>query len=110
MFEKVEIPVLGIVENMSTHVCTNCGHEEHIFGEGGGRRMADEYGVGHLGDIPLDVRIREDADSGRPTIISDPDGELAKGYRTIARKAGGLLSTRARSYSDVFPAIVIQNN
>ncbi|HIF81471.1 MAG TPA: iron-sulfur cluster carrier protein ApbC [Gammaproteobacteria bacterium] len=110
MFEKVEIPVLGIVENMSTHICTNCGHEEHIFGEGGGRRMAEEYGVEHLGDVPLDVRIREDADSGRPTMVSDPDGELAKGYRTIARKAGGILSIRARSYSDVFPAIVIQND
>ena len=110
MFEKVEIPVLGIVENMSTHICTNCGHEEHIFGEGGGRRIADEYGVGHLGDVPLDVRIREDADSGRPTMVSDPDGELAKGYRTIARKVGGVLSMRARSYSDIFPAIVIQND
>ena len=110
MFEKVEIPVLGIVENMSTHICTNCGHEEHIFGEGGGRRIADEYGVGHLGDVPLDVRIREDADNGRPTMVSDPDGELAKVYRTIARKVGGVLSMRAHSYSDVFPAIVIQND
>ena len=110
MFEKVEIPVLGIVENMSTHVCTNCGYEEHIFGEGGGRRMADEYGIGHLGDIPLDLRIREDVDSGRPTVISDADGSLADAYRTIARNASGVLSARKRDYSEVFPSIVIQNS
>ena len=110
MFEKVEIPVLGIVENMSTHVCTNCGYEEHIFGEGGGRRMADEYGVGHLGDIPLDVRIREDVDSGRPTVITDLDGSLAEAFRTIARNASGVLSARKRDYSEVFPSIVIQNS
>ena len=110
MFEKVEIPVLGIVENMSTHVCTKCGYEEHIFGEGGGRRMADEYGIGHLGDIPLDLRIREDVDSGRPTVISDADGSLADAYRTIARNASGVLSARKRDYSEVFPSIVIQNS
>ncbi len=110
MFEKVEIPVLGIVENMSTHVCTNCGHEEHIFGEGGGRRMANEYGVEHLGDIPLDVRIREDADSGRPTVVADSDGSLAAAYRGIARNASGVLSARKRDYSEVFPSIVIQNS
>ena len=110
MFEKVEIPVLGIVENMSTHVCTNCGYEEHIFGEGGGRRMADEYGVGHLGDIPLDVRIREDSDSGRPTVVANSDGSLAEAYRTIARNTSGVLSARKRDYSEVFPSIVIQNS
>jgi len=110
MFEKVEIPVLGIVENMSTHVCTNCGYEEHIFGEGGGHRMADEYGIGHLGDIPLDVRIREDVDSGRPTVVADADGSLADAYRTIARNASGVLSARKRDYSEVFPSIVIQNS
>ena len=110
MFEKVEIPVLGIVENMSTHVCTNCGYEEHIFGEGGGRRMADEYGIGHLGDIPLDVRIREDVDSGRPTVVADAAGSLADAYRTIARNASGVLSARKRDYSEVFPSIVIQNS
>ncbi len=110
MFEKVEIPVLGIVENMSTHVCTACGHEEHIFGEGGGRRMANEYGVGHLGDIPLELRIREDADSGRPTVVADADGSLADAYRVIARNASGVLSARKRDYSEVFPSIVIQNS
>ena len=110
MFEKVEIPVLGIVENMSTHICSNCGHEEHIFGEGGGKRMSAEYGVEHLGDIPLDGRIRSDADGGRPTVVADPDGSLAQAYRTIARNASGILSVRKRDYSEVFPSIVIQND
>ena len=110
MFEKVEIPVLGIVENMSTHICSNCGHEEHIFGEGGGKRMSTEYGVEYLGDIPLDGRIRSDADGGRPTVVADPDGSLAQAYRTIARNASGILSVRKRDYSEVFPSIVIQND
>ena len=110
MFEKVEIPVLGIIENMSTHICSNCGHEEHIFGEGGGKRMSAEYRVEHLGDIPLDGRIRSDADGGRPTVVADPDGSLAQAYRTIARNASGILSVRKRDYSEVFPSIVIQND
>ena len=110
MFEKVEIPVLGIIENMSTHICSNCGHEEHIFGEGGGKRMSAEYGVEHLGNIPLDGRIRSDADGGRPTVVADPDGSLAEAYRTIARNATGILSVRKRDYSEVFPSIVIQND
>tara|TARA_B100000745_G_scaffold247913_1_gene169940 strand:+ start:971 stop:2062 length:1092 start_codon:yes stop_codon:yes gene_type:complete len=110
MFEKVEIPVLGIIENMSTHICSNCGHEEHIFGEGGGKRMSVEYSVEHLGDIPLDGRIRSDADGGRPTVVADPDGSLAQAYRTIARNASGVLSVRKRDYSEVFPSIVIQND
>ena len=110
MFEKVEIPVLGIVENMSTHICSSCGHEEHIFGEGGGKRMSVEYSVEHLGDIPLDGRIRSDADGGRPTVVADPDGSLAQAYRTIARNASGILSVRKRDYSEVFPSIVIQND
>ena len=110
MFEKVEIPVLGIIENMSTYICSNCGHEEHIFGEGGGKRMSVEYSVEHLGDIPLDGRIRSDADGGRPTVVADPDGSLAQAYRTIARNASGILSVRKRDYSEVFPSIVIQND
>ena len=110
MFEKVEIPVLGIIENMSTHICSNCGHEEHIFGEGGGKRMSVEYSVEYLGDIPLDGRIRSDADAGRPTVVADPDGSLAQAYRTIARNASGILSVRKRDYSEVFPSIVIQND
>lgn len=110
MFEKVEIEVLGVIENMSTHVCSNCGHEEHIFGEGGGRRMAEDYGVEYLGDIPLDASIRENADGGRPTVVADPDGRLALNYREIARKVAGRLALRKRDYSDKFPSIVIQNN
>ncbi len=110
MFEKVEIQVLGVVENMSTHICSNCGHEEHIFGEGGGRRMAEDYGVDYLGDVPLDRSIRENADGGRPTVVADPDGRLAGNYREIARKLAAKLSISKRDYSDKFPSIVIQNN
>ena len=109
MFEKVEIPVLGVIENMSAHVCSACGHEEAIFGEGGGVQMAEEYGVETLGRIPLDIRIREDADSGRPTVVADPDGAITMNYRSIARHVAGQLAARRRSYSDVFPSIVIQN-
>ena len=110
MFEKVEIPVLGVVENMSTHICSSCGHEEHIFGEGGGSRMASEYEVDYLGEIPLARSIREGTDSGKPTVVSEPDGQLADIYRTIARNVSGRLAARKRDYTDVFPSIVIQNS
>ena len=110
MFEKVQIPLLGIVENMSTHICSNCGYEEHIFGEGGGRRMASEYEIDYLGEIPLARSIREGADSGKPTVVSEPDGQLADIYRTIARNVSGRLAARKRDYTDVFPSIVIQNS
>jgi ATP-binding protein involved in chromosome partitioning len=110
MFEKVEIPILGVVENMSTHICSNCGHEEHIFGEGGGQKMADDYAIDYIGDIPLDRRIREDADGGRPTVVADPDGKITANYRAIARRVAGKLSARKKDYSDKFPSIVIQNN
>ena len=76
MFEKVEIPILGIVENMSTHICSNCGHEEHIFGEGGGQRIADDYDIDFLGDIPLDGEISKNMDEGKPTVVADPDREI----------------------------------
>jgi len=94
-FEKVQVPVLGIIENMATHVCSNCGHEEHVFGEGGGARMAEQYGVPLLGSLPLDIRIREQADSGNPTVAADPDSELALRYREIARHVAGRLSLQA---------------
>ena len=110
MFEKVQIPVLGIVENMSTHICSNCGYEEHIFGEGGGRRMASEYEIDYLGEIPLSRSIREGTDSGKPTMVSEPDGQLAGIYRAIARNVSGRLAARKRDYTDVFPSIVIQNS
>lgn len=109
MFEKVEVPILGIVENMSTHICSKCGHEEHIFGKGGGTHMADEAGVELLGALPLELSIRRQADSGRPTVVSDPDGHTAGIYRSIARKAAARLSARAKDYSASFPKIVIQN-
>jgi ATP-binding protein involved in chromosome partitioning len=109
MFEKVQVPVLGIVENMSIHICSNCGHAEHIFGEGGGERMAKQYGVEFLGGLPLDIRIREDADGGHPSVVADPEGAVAKIYRDIARKVAAALALRARDFSHKFPNIVIQN-
>ena len=109
MFEKVSVPVLGIVENMSTHICSNCGHEEHIFGAGGGEKMAQEYDVEFLGALPLDITIREDADSGKPTVVADPDGKIAGAYREIARKVAAKLALQAKDYSSKFPNIVIQN-
>jgi len=109
MFEKVEVPVLGIVENMAVHVCSNCGHAEHIFGEGGGERIAQQYGVPLLGSLPLDLRIREQADSGNPTVAAEPDSKITLAYREIARKAAGRLSMQARNKAIAFPSIVVQN-
>jgi len=109
MFEKVEVPVLGIVENMSTHICSKCGHEEHIFGAGGGSRMAEQYDVDFLGAVPLDIRIREQTDSGKPTVVADPDGQLAQIYRDIARRVAAKLSRKKKDFSAAFPNIVIQN-
>lgn len=108
MFEKVEVPVLGVVENMATHVCSNCGHEEHIFGEGGGERMSTQYGVPYLGSLPLDIRIREQADSGNPTVAAMPDSDLTARYREIARNAVGRLSRQPRNKSLGLGKIVIQ--
>ena len=109
MFEKVEIPVLGVVENMSIHICSQCGHEEHIFGAGGGQRMAEQYDVPFLGSLPLDIRIREETDGGRPTVVAEPDSRIAGLYREIARRTAARLSLQARNYSHKFPSIVIQN-
>lgn len=109
MFEKVDVPILGIVENMSTHVCSNCGHEEHIFGQGGGGTMAAEAGVNLLGCLPLELSIRQQADSGKPTVVAEPEGKTAAIYRDIARKAAAKLSNQAKDYSASFPNIVIQN-
>lgn len=110
MFDKVEIPVLGVVENMSTHICSQCGHEEHIFGAGGGAAMAKDYGTVMLGDVPLDISVREGADGGRPTVVSDPDSPIAAKYRHIARMAAARLAQRKKDYSAKFPNIVIQQN
>jgi ATP-binding protein involved in chromosome partitioning len=109
MFEKVNVKVLGIVENMSTHICSQCGHEEHIFGAGGGERMADDYDIDLLGSLPLDISIREDADGGKPSVTADPEGAIASIYRDIARKVAGKLAVQARDYSHKFPNIVIQD-
>jgi len=109
MFEKVNVPVLGIVENMATHICSNCGFEEHIFGEGGGARMAADYKVPLIGSLPLDIRIREQADGGTPTVVAMPDSDIAWRYREIARNAAARLSLRARNKAIMFPKIVVQN-
>jgi ATP-binding protein involved in chromosome partitioning len=108
MFEKVEVPVLGIVENMATHICSNCGHEEHIFGEGGGARMAVQYEVPYLGSLPLDIRIREQADGGNPTVAAMPESDLTARYREIARNTAGRLSRQARNKSLGLGKIVVQ--
>ncbi len=110
MFEKVEVPVLGIVENMSTHICSKCGHEEHIFGAGGGALMAQENNIDLLGSLPLDIQIREQADSGKPTVIANPNSKIAEAYLDIARRAAAKLATQAKDYSAKFPKIVIQND
>ncbi|QBQ54997.1 iron-sulfur cluster carrier protein ApbC [Nitrosococcus wardiae] len=110
MFEKVNVPVLGIVENMSIHICSQCGHEEPIFGEGGGERMAAQYGVTLLGQLPLDKRIREDADNGHPSVVTDPEGRIAQIYRDIARRVAAKLSLQGKDYSTKFPNIVVENS
>jgi ATP-binding protein involved in chromosome partitioning len=108
MFRKVEVPVLGVIENMSTHVCSNCGHVESIFGEGGGARMAAQYDVPLLGQLPLAMAIREQGDGGTPTVVAAPDSAEAAAYRAIARNAAGRLSLRARSKGMGLPTIVIE--
>jgi len=110
MFEKVGIPILGVVENMSTHICSNCGHEEHIFGQGGAERMCREYGTELLGSLPLDISIREQVDSGKPTVIADPDGRAAETYRAIARRLAVKIADSAKDMTSKFPNIVVSKN
>ncbi|MES2152218.1 MAG: iron-sulfur cluster carrier protein ApbC [Pseudomonadota bacterium] len=110
MFEKVGIPILGIVENMSTHICTNCGHTEAIFGAGGGAKMCADFGVEFLGALPLTMAIREQTDSGKPTVVADPDGPVAEIYRAIARKVAVKIAEKAKDMSSKFPSIVIKND
>src|SRR5574340_1415116 len=109
MFEKVNIPILGIVENMSIHVCSQCGHEEHIFGSGGAQRMGHDYEVEVLGQLPLDIRIREETDSGRPTVVAEPDSRIAEIYRGIARRVAVKIGEKAKDMTAKFPNIVVQN-
>ncbi len=108
MFQKVEVGILGIVENMSTHVCSQCGHEEHIFGEGGGERLAAQYNVPFLGSLPLELRIREQTDSGNPSVAADPKSPIAQRYRDIARRAAAQLALAGKDYAGAFPKIVIE--
>jgi ATP-binding protein involved in chromosome partitioning len=107
MFEKVGVPILGVVENMAVYCCPNCGHTEHIFGADGGRKMATEYGVDYLGALPLNLSIREQADSGRPTVVADPDGEIAGIYKSVARQVAIKIAAKAKDYSAKFPTISI---
>ena len=110
MFEKVEVPVLGIVENMSIHICSKCGNAEHIFGQGGGEKMCEQYNVDFLGSLPLDIDIRINADSGHPSVARDPESQASQIYRDIARRTAAKLSLKAKDFSAKFPNIVIQNN
>jgi ATP-binding protein involved in chromosome partitioning len=110
MFEKVNVPILGLVENMSIHICSQCGHEEAIFGHGGGDAMAIKNNVALLGSLPLDIAIRQFADTGRPTVVADPEGRPAQIYKAIARKMAAKLALRSKDFSSKFPNIVIQNS
>ena len=109
MFEKVGVPIIGIIENMSTYVCTKCGHEEHVFGAGGGEKMCKEYSVDFLGSLPLNLSIREQADAGRPTVVADPDGAISAIYKGIARQVAIRVATLSKDMSSKFPNIVVQN-
>ncbi len=110
MFRKVEVPVLGVVENMAVHICSNCGHAEHLFGEGGGTALARDYGVELLGSLPLSRAIREQVDGGLPSVAADPESEVALRYRDIARRAAAQLALRAQQQGVAFPNIVISND
>jgi ATP-binding protein involved in chromosome partitioning len=110
MFEKVGVPILGIVENMAMHVCSQCGHEEHIFGHGGADKMSAQYGVDVLGSLPLDLAIRLSTDEGKPTVVAEPDGKLAARYQQIARRVAVKVGEKARDFSSKMPKIVVQNN
>ncbi|MDO8717478.1 MAG: iron-sulfur cluster carrier protein ApbC, partial [Polaromonas sp.] len=110
MFEKVGVPILGIVENMAVHICSQCGHAEHIFGEGGGKKMAADYNMDYLGALPLDMQIRLQADNGRPTVVADPDGDVAAIYKAVARKVAITVAAKAKDFSSKFPTITVSKN
>jgi ATP-binding protein involved in chromosome partitioning len=107
MFEKVGVPIIGVVENMAVYCCPNCGHTEHIFGQGGGMKMSQDFNMPYLGALPLNLSIREQADSGRPTVVADPDGEIAGIYRTVARQVAVAVAKKAKDYSSKFPTITV---
>jgi ATP-binding protein involved in chromosome partitioning len=110
MFEKVGVPILGIVENMAVHVCSQCGHTEHIFGADGGKKMAAEYGMPYLGALPLDIKIRLQADTGKPTVVAEPDGDVAGIYKTVARQMAVAIAAKNRDFSSKFPSIKISKD
>ena len=110
MAKKTGQKLLGVVENMAMHVCSNCGHVEHIFGEGGGLRYAQEKGVDYLGALPLDIRIRENSDNGQPTVVADADGEIAGIYRSVARQVAVKIAAKAKDFSSKFPTITVSKN
>ena len=110
MFEKVGVPILGVVENMSIHICSKCGHEEHIFGQGGGEKMCQDFGIPFLGALPLDIQIRTEADGGTPTVVADPEGRIASTYKQIARRVAVRIAERAKDMTHKFPNIVIKNS
>jgi ATP-binding protein involved in chromosome partitioning len=110
MFEKVGVPILGIVENMAVYCCPNCGHTEHIFGAEGGRKMAEKHGVPYLGALPLTMKIREQADSGHPTVVAEPDGEVAGIYKAVARQVAVKVAQRAKDFSSKFPTINVSKS
>jgi ATP-binding protein involved in chromosome partitioning len=109
MFEKVGVPIVGVIENMSIHICSNCGHEEPIFGTGGGARLCSDYNIPFLGALPLDLKIRQETDAGAPTVVSDPDSRIAGIYREIARKVAVRVAEKAKDMTHKFPNIVIKN-
>jgi ATP-binding protein involved in chromosome partitioning len=110
MFDKVGVPILGLVENMAVHVCTNCGHVEHIFGEDGGQRYAAEKGLDYLGALPLNMQIRLQADNGKPTVVSDPEGDVAQIYKRVARQVAIKIAAQAKDFSSKFPSIKISKD
>ncbi|TAG23908.1 MAG: iron-sulfur cluster carrier protein ApbC, partial [Burkholderiales bacterium] len=110
MFEKVGVPILGIVENMAVYCCPQCGHKEHIFGEDGGKRYAAEKGIDYLGALPLNMSIRLNADSGRPTLVTDPDGEISAIYKAVARQVAIKIAAKAKDFSSKFPSIKISKD
>ncbi len=110
MFEKVGVPILGLVENMAVHICSNCGHVEHIFGADGGKKMAEQYKLDYLGALPLSMSIREQADSGRPTVVADPDGEIAAIYKAVARQVAVKIADKAKDFSSKFPTIKVSKD
>jgi ATP-binding protein involved in chromosome partitioning len=110
MFEKVSVPIVGVLENMAVYCCPNCGHTEHIFGQGGGARMAADFGLDHLGSLPLNLSIREQADAGHPTVAATPDSEIATLYKAAARRVAVKVAQTAKDYSARFPTITVSAN